>query len=197
MKIVDVTTRVFAHKTRIARDKAGHSHPGKPSDAQHAILTIRCDDGTEGHCLYNPEVIRPYVVERLFKPILVGRDPFEREALWQELSLKQRGSAAQLTDRALGAADLALWDVAGRKLSQPVHRLIGSYRDKAPAYASTMVGDDVPGGLATPDDYGRFAQALVKRGYKAIKLHTWMPSGAGSPDPKMDVKACAAVSGAS
>ena len=36
-------------------------------------------------------------------------------------------------------------------------------------------------------------QALVKRGYKAIKLHTWMPSGARSPDPKLDVKACAAV----
>lgn len=193
MKIVDVTTRLFVYKTRIARDKAGHAHPGKESDAQHAILTIVCDDGSEGYCLYNPEVIRPYVVERLFKPILVGKDPFEREKLWQELAMKQRGSAEQLTDRALCAAELALWDLAGRKLGQPVHRLIGSYRDKAPAYASTMVGDNVPGGLSSPDDYGRFAQALVARGYKAIKLHTWMPSGSYSPDPKLDVRACAAV----
>jgi L-alanine-DL-glutamate epimerase-like enolase superfamily enzyme len=193
LKIVDVTVRVFAYKTNIARDKAGHAHPGKASDAQYALLTVISDEGAEGYCLYRPEVIRTHVVERLFKPILVGKDPFERERLWQELLLRQRGSEAQLTDRALAAIELALWDLAGRAVGQPVHRLIGYYREKAPAYGSTMVGDNVPGGLSSPDDYGRFAQALVKRGYKAIKLHTWMPSGIGSPDPKVDVKACAAV----
>jgi L-alanine-DL-glutamate epimerase-like enolase superfamily enzyme len=193
LKIVDVTLRVFTHKTQIARDKAGHAHPGEESDTQSGLLTVICDDGTEGYCIYNPEVIRSYVVEKLYKPILVGQDPFERERLWQELLLRQRGSAEQLTDRALCAIELALWDVAGRKLGMPVHKLIGSYRDKAPAYGSTMVGDHVPGGLSCPEDYARFAEQLVKRGYKAIKLHTWMPSGAAAPDPKADVKACAAV----
>ena len=184
MKIVDINVRVFVYKTRNARDRAGHSHPGEETDAEHALLTIVCDDGTEGYSLYQPEVIRPYVIDRLIKPILIGQDPFERERLWQEIALRQRGSAEQLTDRAFTAVELALWDLAGRKLGQPVHKLIGSYRDKAPAYGSTMVGDDVPGGLSSPEDYARFAQALVKRGYKAIKLHTWMPSGARSPDPK-------------
>jgi len=33
----------------------------------------------------------------------------------------------------------------------------------------------------------------VKRGYKAIKLHTWMPPVSFAPDPTMDAKACAAV----
>ncbi len=193
MKIVDVTVRVFRHKTQIARDKAGHSHPGKESDTQNGLLTVICDDGTEGYTIYNPEVIRPFVVEKLFKPILVGKDPFQRELIWQELLLRQRGSAEQLTDRALCAIELALWDVAGRKLGMPVHKLVGSYREKAPAYASTMVGDHEPGGLSTPEDYARFCEALVKRGYKGIKLHTWMPSGAAAPDPKEDVKACAAV----
>lgn len=193
MKIVDVTIRIFAHKTEIARDKAGHSHPGKPTDTRNGLLTVKCDDGSEGHCIYNPEVIRSYVVERLFKPVLIGQDPFERERLWQELLLRQRGSAEQLTDRALCAIELALWDLAGRKLGMPVHKLIGSYRDKAPAYASTMVGDDLKGGLSSPEDYARFCETLVKRGYKGIKLHTWMPSDSVAPDPKKDVAACAAV----
>jgi L-alanine-DL-glutamate epimerase-like enolase superfamily enzyme len=39
----------------------------------------------------------------------------------------------------------------------------------------------------------RFAEKLVARGYKAIKLHTWMPPISFAPNPKMDIKACAAV----
>ena len=84
MKIVDVNVRAFV--TRPATPAtAGHSHPGEETDTQNALLTIVCDDGTEGYSLYQPEVIRPYVIDRLIKPILIGQDPFERERLWQEL----------------------------------------------------------------------------------------------------------------
>ena len=193
MKITDVHVRVFTYQSPIVRDQDGHSHPGKPHEAKHAVLTIVCDDGTEGYAFQSAEVIRPYIVDHMFKPVLIGRDPFQREKLWHELAHRQRGGGHQLTDQALAAVELALWDLAGRKLGIPVRNLIGCYRDKAPAYASTMVGDDIPGGLATPDDYARFAEALVKRGYKGIKLHTWMPSGSEAPDPRRDVEACAAV----
>lgn len=74
-----------------------------------------------------------------------------------------------------------------------MHKLIGGYRDKVPAYGSTMCGDELPGGLSTPEEYGRFAETLVKRGYKAIKLHTWMPPVSFAPSVSMDIKACAAV----
>ena len=70
---------------------------------------------------------------------------------------------------------IRLWDLAGRKLGVPVWKLLGGYRDRVPAYGSTMCGDEIPGGLATPEDYARFAENLVRQGYQAIKLHTWMP----------------------
>lgn len=54
----------------------------------------------------------------------------------------------------------------------PVYKLLGGFRDKVPAYGSTMCGDDLPGGLSTPEEYACFAEKLVARGYKAIKLHT-------------------------
>jgi L-alanine-DL-glutamate epimerase-like enolase superfamily enzyme len=193
LKIIDVNVRVFVYKTRIARDSAGHAHPGPETDARHALLTIRTDEGAEGYCLYSPEVIRPYVIEKYIKTVLIGLDPFDRERLWQELAHWQRGSAEQLTDKALAVAELALWDLAGRWLDLPVRKLIGGYRDKILAYGSTMCGDELEGGLATPEDYGRFAEQLVRRGYKGIKLHTWMPPVSWAPDPKMDIKACAAV----
>jgi L-alanine-DL-glutamate epimerase-like enolase superfamily enzyme len=100
-----------------------------------------------------------------------------------------RGAA--LYDRYLGAIDLALWDIAGKVAGLPLYKLLGAYRDKVPAYASTMCGDEIPGGLDTPEHYADFAQACVEEGYKAFKLHTWMaPIG---PDPKSDVAACTAV----
>ncbi len=193
MKIIDVSVRVFTHMSNQVHDSDGHSHPGDPHQVRQALLTITCDDGSEGHCLAPPEAVRPYLINNFVKVVLLGEDPFAREKLFQGLLHWQRGSGAMLTDRTLAIVDLALWDLAGRKLGVPVYRLIGSYRDKVPAYGSTMCGDELPGGLATPEDYGRYAEWLVKRGYKAIKLHTWMKPVSFAPDPKMDVKACAAV----
>src|SRR5207237_10078578 len=106
---------------------------------------------------------------------------------------RQRGSGGQPTGRALSLVDQARWGWAGRKLGLPVHKLIGGYRDKVKAYGSTMCGDEQSGGLSTPDEFARFAEQLVKRGYKGIKLHTWMPPIAGAPDAKRDIAACAAV----
>ena len=62
-----------------------------------------------------------------------------------------------------------------------------------PAYASTMVGDDLPGGLDTPESYARYAIACRERGYPAFKLHTWQPPLPGAPSVKNDLRACAAV----
>ena len=193
MKIVDVRVRVFWHSSRIARDSDGHSHPGEPHRVRQALLTVTADDGSEGHCFSPPEVVRPHLVDGFVRTVLIGEDPYARERLWQGLAHWQRGSTGQLGDRTLAVVEMALWDLAGRKLGVPVYQLIGSYRDKVPAYASTMCGDEMPGGLSTPDDYARFAEALVGRGYKAIKLHTWMKPVSWAPDPKMDVRACAAV----
>jgi len=193
MRIVDAHVKIFEHTTRRHADSAGHAHPGPPHKVKLALFTVVADDGSEGYCFSPPELVRPHVLKNFIAKVLIGEDPFDREKLWLDLAQWQRGSAMQLTDRTLAIVDCALWDVAGRKLGLPVHKLIGAYRDKVPAYGSIMCGDELEGGLATPDDYGRFAEKLVKRGYKGIKLHTWMPPVSWAPDVKMDIKACAAV----
>ena len=130
MRIEDVSVRVFRTTTRRHSDTAGHAHPGPAHQVQMALLTIRTDEGQEGHCFAVAEVVRPHVIEKFVRKVLIGQDPFDRERLWQELAHWQRGSAMQLTDRALAIVDCALWDLAGRSLGQPVHKLIGAYRDK-------------------------------------------------------------------
>ncbi|AXP01471.1 MULTISPECIES: mandelate racemase family protein [Pseudomonas] len=193
MRITGVHVEVFSTPSRRAQDSAGHAHPGDEVMIKMALLRIGCDDGSEGYAFGPPELIRPHIIESFVRKVLVGRDPMDRESIWQDLAHWQRGSAGQFTDRALALVEQALWDLAGRKLKLPVHKLIGGYRDKVPAYGSTMCGDDLPGGLSTPDEYGQFAEKLVQRGYKAIKLHTWMPPISFAPNPQMDIQACAAV----
>ena len=60
--------------------------------------------------------------------------------------------------------------MAGRALEQPVYKLLGGLRDKVPAYASTMCGDDLKGGLATPEDYANYAQWCMERGYPRFQI---------------------------
>jgi L-alanine-DL-glutamate epimerase-like enolase superfamily enzyme len=193
MKITDIGVDAFRYTSRQVRDSDGHTHPGDPHEAHQALLTITADDGSAGYCLSPVEAVRPYLINSFLRLALIGQDPFDRERIWQDLAHWQRGSTGQLTDRTLAIADMALWDLAGRKFGVPVHKLIGAYRDKVPAYGSTMCGDEMKGGLATPEDYARFAEWLIGRGYRAIKLHTWMKPVRFAPDPRMDVKACAAV----
>lgn len=193
MKIESVRGTVFTYPSMRSVDTAGHSHPGPEKEARLAMLTVTADDGSEGHAFGPVEVIRKHVLDAFFRKVMVGAHPFDRERIWQDLAHWQRGSAGQLTDRALAVADQALWDLAGRKLGVPVWRLIGGYRDKVQAYGSTMCGDELKGGLSTPEEYAAFAETLVRKGYKGIKVHTWMPPVSFAPSVEMDIKCCAAV----
>jgi L-alanine-DL-glutamate epimerase-like enolase superfamily enzyme len=189
MKIVDASVETFAYKSAIVRDSEGHTHPGPEHDATQTLLRIVTDTGIEG---YSFGASRG-PIERIVKPILLGQDPFYRERIWQQLKERQRLNLATLYDGVLAHVDMALWDLAGRALGQPVYKLLGGFRDKVKAYASTMCGDDLPGGLDTPEAYARFALACKAQGYTAFKLHTWQPPIPCAPDVKRDIAACAAV----
>jgi L-alanine-DL-glutamate epimerase-like enolase superfamily enzyme len=189
MKITDIKVQPFWYTSNVGRDTDGHGHPGHEHRAKSTLITIVTDEGAKG---YGFDVSLD-VIENVIKPALVGEDPFYREKIWQRLKEWQRQHLGVLSDRIVGVIDLALWDLAGRYLNQPVFKLLGGYRDSIPAYASTMCGDELPNGLDTPESYANFAEVCVKKGYKAFKLHTWMPPIEWAPDPKMDAAACRAV----
>jgi len=189
MKVTDVIVQEFSYRSRIVRDSEGHTHPGAEHDATQTLVTIMTDRGAEGYSFGGNKG----VLEHIVKPALVGEDPLYRERIWQRLRQWQRLHQGTLSDHVLAVVDMALWDLAGRYLDQPVYKLLGGYRDKVPAYASTMCGDELEGGLNTPEAYADFAERCKKQGYKAFKLHTWMPPIPWAPDPKMDVAACRAV----
>ena len=69
--------------------------------------------------------------------LLVGDDPFAVERHWarmfqETLLIGRRGAMI----RAISCVDIALWDLVGKALGQPLYRIIGGFRDEVPAYAS-------------------------------------------------------------
>src|SRR5947209_8762522 len=58
-------------------------------------------------------------------PCLIGRDPFQTEDIWQYLYRGAYWRRGPVTMTAIGAADMALWDIKGKALKTPVYNLLG------------------------------------------------------------------------
>lgn len=189
MKIIDVKVTQVHYTSYMVRDGEFHSHPGKGHDAKMSLLSIECDNGIVGY--YEGPMVKS-VIEGGCRQLLMGEDPLYRERIYRRLLQYQR-LQTELNERTFCAIDLALWDIAGKALNLPVYKILGAYRDKVRCYGSIMVGDDIKGGLDTPEAYAEYSVKLVKQGYKALKLHTWMPPIIPEPSVDMDLAACKAV----
>ncbi|GAB3918875.1 mandelate racemase [Microlunatus endophyticus] len=98
---------------------------------------------------------------------LIGRDYRDRERLWDAASR----SHAKDDRIGYGALDIALWDLAGKAVGEPVWALLGRCRTRLPAYVSTVGGRKGSGSLGSPAAYADFAEACVARGALAYKFH--------------------------
>ncbi len=104
----------------------------------------------------------------MLAPYLIGRQAEEREEIYDDLKREAR----QFDHMGHGPLDIALWDLAGKKLGAPVCELLGGYRKRLRAYASTFMGDR-NGGLSTKEAYADFAEQCYELGYRAFKIHGW------------------------
>src|SRR6266850_5752380 len=69
--------------------------------------------------------------------LTVGEDPLRLEAIIAKLRAAAGGSGpAGMFTLALAAIDIALWDIRGKALNQPLWKLLGGARRRVPAYAS-------------------------------------------------------------
>jgi L-alanine-DL-glutamate epimerase-like enolase superfamily enzyme len=109
--------------------------------ASSGLLRLITDGGLEGWCPSVPVELQNSVLE-LFSDLLVGQSPIDRERLWQ--AMVERATQRGRTDALWGYVDVALWDLLGKALNQPVFRLIGGYRDRVPVAKRGQALDDLP-----------------------------------------------------
>jgi len=151
------------------------------------VLRILTNEGIEGNDFLSlpspsPASVADQIV-RLLKPRLVGRDPLDIGALWTSMNRVSRSVDAS----AIGVVDVALWDIAGKVAGLPIHRLLGTYRDRVPVYFSS-------GHHANASDYAAEAVYWQQRGWTGYKLHppSWDPAHGGARIDA-DIEACRAV----
>jgi L-alanine-DL-glutamate epimerase-like enolase superfamily enzyme len=100
-----------------------------------------------------------------FREVVITRDPLDNVRLHADLRAAANfvgASGASMS--AIGAIDLAIWDLKGKLLNVPIHTLLGSTQTRVPAYAS---GGSFQKGL---DDLRREVEGYLARGFKAVKI---------------------------
>jgi galactonate dehydratase len=108
-----------------------------------------------------------------YSRFLVGRNPFDIGAIWQETYRSQYFEGGRVLQAAISAVDIALHDIKGKALGVPVYDLLGGkQRDKIPTFAST--GDE-----AENDGAINRAKELMAMGFNAIRF---FPVGQSSRD---------------
>lgn len=177
MKITDITITPF--RTHVDRYRNGEPLPG--TEIVQTLTTIETDEGVVGRYLGGQghgdqdglgSESREFILTRS-RDLLVGQDPFDRERFWHWMW------ASKTPEHIMGVIDMALWDLAGNVAGLPVYKLLGGYRDRVPAYASTYPN------MGSIQNYVDHAIACRDRGYRAYKIHPyyfWNPlTGQAAP----------------
>lgn len=149
------------------------------------ILRLRTDSGIEGIGLtfYGGRMTGSLrvAVEEL-AALTVGEDPLRIEKIIAKLRDGTGDSCGPggIFMLAMSAIDIALWDIKGKALDQPLWKLLGGHRDRVATYASGSLRRGL-----TDDQAQRAAQILVQKGFTEMKTQMALP---GNPTPAEEVR---------
>jgi L-alanine-DL-glutamate epimerase-like enolase superfamily enzyme len=151
------------------------------------LVDVQTDDGLVGTgYAYTIGTGGRAVMELLRNDLLgrlIGEDARRIEAIWQKLFFATHGTAVgAITSLALAAIDIALWDLRGKAVGQPLWLLAGGARRSVPLY-------DTEGGWLqlTPEELAEGARQTVAAGFRGIKVKI------GKPDAQEDLARLRAV----
>ena len=168
MKVTDLSVTMIRWKTPPWKTGSGPFGGEKLL----GVLTVYTDEGVQGHAFLGSSrqgadaFVGPLM--EFVKPILMGRNPLDIGAIWSRMWKLNRS----VSTYAIGAVDVALWDIAGQVAGLPIHRLLGTCRDSVPAYASSPWH-------SSPEEYAEEAIHFRSLGWTAYKIH---PHGVPAED---------------
>lgn len=150
------------------------------------FVELQTEQGHEGLGLsYSKRAGGPgqFAHAREVAPALIGEDPNDIARLWDKLCWAGASvGRSGLSTQAIGAFDVALWDVKARRANLSLAKLLGAHRESLRCYNTSG------GFLHTPIDQLKVnAAASVARGIRGIKLKV------GQPDGRIDMQRVQAV----
>ena len=158
--------RTYALRHELTSDEAFAGAKGWHTARQALLVEIATDDGLSGWGeAYGPVPVCRAMIEELYAPRLVGRDPMAQAALCYELS---HGAHADWVVASLSAIDVALWDLKGKALGLPIYALLGGpFRTEVRAYATGLFHHRVPDQARA---LAEEAAGYAAEGFRAMKL---------------------------
>ena len=137
MKITRVETIALAYPT----SKPFYNALGKSTQRGCLIVRIYTDAGIvgigEAAPYGGPMISTATVIDKELAPKLIGMDPMDVEYIWHKLFYDGfQHSRGGIFVCALSGIDIALWDIIGKSLKQPIYRLLGGIKKKVKVYAS-------------------------------------------------------------
>lgn len=106
------------------------------------------------------------IIHRRIKHQLVGMDPFDIEKIEQATMTKNYKFSGQLLAMAFSGIEIALWDLKGKYLNQPIYNLLGGrFRDKIKMYGSSMTRD-----INIEQECEKIRNAIDVFGFEAVKI---------------------------
>jgi L-alanine-DL-glutamate epimerase-like enolase superfamily enzyme len=175
-------TRVEIHEFRyeapdVAPDRGGFDlvqSPGSRCPISKFAVVIETKDGSRGEYVGLWGATPMSLGQTLMlAPHLLGRDALQRGLIYDEFKRALR----QYDHMGHGFIDIALWDLFGKRVGLPISALLGGWRKRLPAYASTTHGDR-NGVLSRAEQFVEFAEACYAIGYRAFKMHGWYEGNA-------------------
>jgi L-alanine-DL-glutamate epimerase-like enolase superfamily enzyme len=159
-------TRVQATPLNLPLE-VGEGARRKQTSLSICLVDVETDTGLVGTgmtAITEEEVIAA-IVDQIAAPALLGQDPLRHEQLWEKLYwlLTPRGQSGYAS-HAIAAIDLALWDLKGQALGQPVWRLLGGARPRVPVYATFGFA------FFDRDELAAAARDWVGRGFTRLKM---------------------------
>jgi L-alanine-DL-glutamate epimerase-like enolase superfamily enzyme len=164
--------------------------PENPNAARPiVILQVGTDDGIEGIAatFYGGAATRSLkaAVDDL-GALTIGEDPLRLEAIIAKLRAAAGGAGpGGVFTLALAAIDIALWDIRGKALNQPLWKLLGGARERVPAYASGSLRRTL-----SLDEVVTAAGKLEEKGFREAKMQLALP---GPTTPAKEVERARAV----
>ena len=165
---IEVITSQFK-LPNLGLDTAGYSlvyQKGSSKSVKAYGVRVHCTSGLVGEYVGGDAV--GVAQMNKFADTLIGKNPLQREQIYNDLKRCLR----KFDKMGMGMIDLPLWDLAGKHYGAPVFELLGGWRTRLDAYASTMSGDR-NGGLDSPEAFADFAVQCKSLGYRGYKLHVW------------------------
>ena len=139
----------------------------KQSALSACFVAVHTDAGVSGYgftAITEEEVIAS-IINSVAGPAIVGDDPLSTERVWDKLYwlLAPRGQTGYAA-HAIAAIDIALWDIKGKHLGQPVYKLLGGTRDRVPTYATFGFG------FFDREHLAAAAKLWVSNGHRRLKM---------------------------